>query len=262
MLGKAKALAVPVPLDPDAPVMPVLDFARAAGIEPDEWQAAVLASEARKHLLLCSRQAGKSTVASLLASYEAAFNPGSLTLMLAPSLRQSSELFRTTMGVLRTVESIVPAVASESALRVELVNGSRIVALPGSSENTRGYAGCSLLIVDEASRVPDELLVAVRPAQATKRGARIVALSTPAGRRGWFYLEYIGGTGWRRETIKAADCARISPEFLADELRSLGPSVYEQEYCCEFSANESNVFASEMVERALSPDVLPLWSLT
>ena len=260
LLGKAQALSVPALPDPDAPTMAPLDFARAAGVVPDEWQAAVLTSAARKHLLLCSRQAGKSTVASLLAAHEACFNAGSLTLMLAPSLRQSSELFRTTMGVLRTVEHSIPDVAGESALRVELTNGSRIVALPGSGDTVRGYASCSLLIVDEAARVPDELIAAVRPSQATRAGARIVALSTPAGRRGWYYLEYSSGVGWHRTRIAAAECPRIGAEFLADEQRSLGPHVYAQEYECEFFDPETSVFSSELIERALSADVTPLWS--
>jgi hypothetical protein len=56
----------------------------------------------------------------------------------------------------------VPEAVAESALRLELANGSRIVSLPGSGETVRGYSAPRLVIVDEASRVPDELMGANR----------------------------------------------------------------------------------------------------
>lgn len=48
-------------------------LARAAGLEPDEWQKRVLRSEAPRLLLNCSRQSGKSTIASVLAVHTALY---------------------------------------------------------------------------------------------------------------------------------------------------------------------------------------------
>lgn len=240
--------------------LPVMEFALSAGTELDDWQRASAESKSRKHLFLCTRQAGKSTCSAIMAAHEAAYTEGSLTLMLAPSLRQSGELFRTCLRLLKTVEAPVPKIISESALRCELENGSRIIALPGSEATTRGYAAATLVIVDEAARVPDELIAAVRPALATTNG-RFVCLSTPAGKRGFFYLEWTSGIGWERTKITAADCPRISREFLADEERTLGPHVFEQEYNCIFYDPDTAVFSSELIERALSDDVAPLWGL-
>ncbi|MDQ3175559.1 MAG: hypothetical protein M3Q91_17935, partial [Acidobacteriota bacterium] len=88
------------------------------------------------------------------------------------------------------------AVASESALELEFSNSSRIVALPGKESTIRGFSGVSLLIVDEASRVPDELYQAVRPMLAVS-GGDIVLLSTPFGKRGFFHHEWTeGGADW------------------------------------------------------------------
>jgi hypothetical protein len=115
-----------------------------------------------------------------------------------------------------------------------------------------------LVVIDEASRVPDALIAAVRPSLATTNG-RLIALSTPAGKRGWFYLEHVGGVGWERSRVVATDCPRISEEFLADELRTLGPRVYAQEYECEFFDPDTAVFSSELIDRALSADLMPLW---
>jgi hypothetical protein len=44
------------------------------------------------------------------------------------------------------------------------------------------------------------------------------------------------------------DCPRISPEFLAEERRMLGPAMYEQEHCCAFIEAEGQVFSAESIE--------------
>src|SRR6516164_5676820 len=140
-------------------------------------------------LVLCARQSGKSTCAAALGLYEALYASPALVLLLSPSLRQSQELFRATMQLYTRGGAQVPTVA-ESALRLELTNGSRTVALPGESDATiRGYANVRLLVIDEAARVPDDLYRATRPMLAVG-GGRLVALSTPYGKQGWFWDEY------------------------------------------------------------------------
>jgi hypothetical protein len=154
----------------------------------------------------------------------------------------------------------VPA-ASETALTLTLENGSRIVSLPGQEGTVRGYSGVRLLSIDEASRVPDELYHAVRPMLAVSQG-RLVALSTPWGRRGWWYDAWQSDEPWQRFEIPAERCQRISPSFLAEERRALGDLVYRSEYSCEFCDNELTVFRSADIEAALDPTVQPLWGAT
>src|SRR5207249_2922857 len=67
---------------------------------------------------------------------------------------------------------------------LELGNGSRFVALPGRDETIRSFSGVALLIIDEAARVADDFYRSMRLMLAVSRG-RLVALSTPFGRRGW-----------------------------------------------------------------------------
>src|SRR5439155_18459090 len=95
-----------------------------AGMTPDPWQAKLLRSKSHRMLLLCSRQSGKSLTAAALALREALLLPGSLVLLLSPTLRQSSELFRD--KVIRLYNAIDRPVKAtlESALRIELANGS------------------------------------------------------------------------------------------------------------------------------------------
>src|SRR5262249_58061446 len=97
------------------------------------------------------------------------------------------------MGLYAKVKG-APELREESVLRCELANGSRIVSLPGTERTVRGYSKADLIIIDEAARVEDSLLVATRPMMAVSEGGgRLIALSTPAGKRGWFYEAWING---------------------------------------------------------------------
>jgi len=196
---------------------PVL-FSRQAGIEPDDWQAAVLRSTTPRLLLNCSRQSGKSTMTGVLSVHTAIYQPGSL--ILSPTLRQSGELFKKCLAVYRALGRPVPP-ESETALTLTLENGSRIVSLPGKEGTIRGYSGVALLAIDEAAWVPNDLYLSVRPMLAVSQG-RLIAPSTPHGTRGWWYECWEkGGASWERVKVPATDCPRITAEFLAEEERSM-----------------------------------------
>jgi hypothetical protein len=232
-------------------------FARALGLEPDPWQERLLRSGSDRVLLNCCRQSGKSTMTGLIALHRALYHPGSLILFLAPALRQSQELFGKVLSFYRDLgRPVLPQ--AERKLSLELENDSRIVTLPGSEKTIRGFSGAALLILDEAARVADELYFAVRPMLAVSGGA-LIMLSTPYGKRGVFYEEWTGGHGWERYEVPATQCLRISEEFLEEERRVLPSWVYRQEYECSFEETEDQVFTTEMVEQAVTPEVTPLF---
>lgn len=233
-------------------------LSRAAGIIPDPWQERVLRSGSSQMLLNCSRQSGKSTVTAVLAVHSALYQPKALILLLSPGERQSGELFRKCLDVYNGLGRPVPTVA-ESALRLELANGSRIVALPGKEETVRSFSGVTLLAVDEASRVLDQLYYAIRPMLAVS-GGRLVALSTPFGKRGWWHQEWTEGADWERIEIPATDCPRIPPAFLARERATLPPWWYSQEYECRFGETTDQLFSYDLVQAAISGEVLPLFA--
>jgi hypothetical protein len=232
-------------------------FARELVLEPDPWQERLLRSSSDRVLLNCCRQSGKSTMTGLIALHRALYVPGTLLLCLAPTLRQSQELFGKVLGFYRDLGRPV-APQAERKLSLELENDSRIVTLPGTEKTIRGFSGAALLIVDEAARVDDELYFAVRPMLAVSGGA-LMMLTTPHGKRGVFFEEWTGGAGWERYEVKAEECPRITPEFLDEEREALPSWVYRQEYECSFEETEDQVFTHEMVERAVTPEVTPLF---
>ena len=233
---------------------PIL-LARDCGIDPDTIQSNLLTTTARRVLLNCSRQWGKSTIAALVALHEALYAAPAMIIVISPSQPQSTELFKKIHDAWTKLPG-APEARQESLTRMELANRSRIVSLPGSERTTRGYSGATTVIMDEAARVPDELLAAVRPMLATTSG-RFFALSTPAGKRGWFYEQWSRGEGWERIEVKGAECPRISPAFLEEEKSALGPMQYAQEYECQFLDPETSVFATDLIQQALTDDFEP-----
>jgi hypothetical protein len=194
---------------------------------------------------------------AVIALHRALYHRGSLILCLAPALRQSQELFGKVLGFYRELDRPVPA-QTERRLSLELENGSRIVTLPGTDKTIRGFSGAALLIVDEASRVADELYFAVRPMLAVSGGA-LMMLSTPCGKRGVFFEEWTGRGGWERYEVPAARCPRISEGFLEEERASLPPFIFRQEYECSFEETEDQVFTTDLIDRAVTEEVKPLF---
>jgi hypothetical protein len=228
------------------------------GLEPDPWQRTVLRSDAPRLLQLCCRQAGKSTTTAVLALHTALFRPGSLVLLLSPSLRQSSELFRKLAGFYTDLGRPVPP-AQQTSLALTLANRSRIISLPGRAETVRGFSGVTLLVIDEAAMVPDELFIAVNPMLAISRG-RLVCLSTPLGKRGWFHDAWQNaGTLWERVKITAWDCPRISRDFLDEQAQLLGERWFRQEYECSFEETLGQIFSTESIKAAFETNERPLF---
>ena len=233
-------------------------LANDVGLTLDQWQADLICSTADRQLLLCARQTGKSTICSLIALRDSVYRrPGGLVVIVSPSQRQSAEMLRTVMGMHSKLKGTL-GLRQESVLKVELANGSRIVALPSESKTVRGLSSVDLLIVDEAARIEDDLLQAVRPMLAVSNG-RMIMLSTPFGKRGAFFEAWTGSDDWHRVRVAADQCPRISKQFLAEELRELGAMRFSEEYGLEFLDPDEAVFPSAIIDAAFTPEVVPLW---
>jgi hypothetical protein len=137
--------------------------------------------------------------------------------------------------------------------------GGRVVSLPGTEQTIRGFSGASLIVLDEAARVADQLYFAVRPMLATSNG-RLVGMSTPFGKRGWYWREWgEGQASWRKVQIPASQVPRISPAFLEEERQSMGDFYFRQEYLCEFVASSDSYFNYDDIQAALVDNLEPLF---
>lgn len=232
-------------------------FSIAIGITPDEWQAEVLRYEGERLLLNCCRQSGKSTTTATKALHTALYNAKSMILCAAPSLRQSQELFKKIRANINAMKD-PPKLIEDNALSVTLANYSRIIALPGDPATVRGYSSVTLLLLDEAAQIADEFYNAVLPMLMVNKGT-LIAMSTPFGKRGFFYEEWAnGGSDWQRIAVDATQCPRFTAEQLDQQRRSMGDLAYQQEFCCNFVDTSTQTFSSDAIMRAFSDDVQPL----
>jgi len=233
-------------------------MAQQVGFDLDDWQERFSRSQSDRILLNCSRQSGKSTTTAVVACHTAFYEDDSLILLISRSARQSSELFRKCLDIYRRLGRPVPAEA-ENKLSLELENGSRIISLPGKEETIRSFSGVKLLIIDEASKVPDELYKSVRPMLAVSHG-RLILLSSPYGTRGFYWEAWKNRHRWEYYEVPAPDCPRITPEFLAEEKEEMGEYWFEQEYMCRFLDSETAAFRSKDIEQIIKQG-LETWDL-
>jgi hypothetical protein len=227
------------------------------GFEPDDRQAEVLRTEAKRAILNCTRQWGKSTVGAAKAVHRAYWRPGSTVLVASPTKRQSAELVGKARTMLRRL-GIQPRGDGGGGASLVLPNGSRIVGLPGVEGNVRGYSAVSLLLIDEAARVQQPMYLALRPMLAVG-GGDLWLMSTPCGKQGFFHEVWEhGGDEWFRMSVPATECPRIAKEYLEEERRAMGSPVFEQEYMCAFVENGAALFGRHVVEAAMDDEVEPL----
>jgi phage terminase large subunit-like protein len=190
-----------------------------AGLVLDEWQRTLMRKTApgasqplRRVILNCSRQTGKSTIAAGIALYRAIAEPGALIVIASPSQAQSDEMIRT-IKLLHSKLSGIPDLVGDSVRKIEFANKSRVRALCGDEKTVRGIAGVSLIILDEASRIQDNLIAAVLPFLATRDDGTFLVLSTPCGRSGFF-----SKLGTRAKAGTRLRCAPISVRALVSSI--------------------------------------------
>jgi len=141
----------------------------------------------------------------------------------------------------------------DSKSQCTLQNGSRIISLPGSEGTVRGYSAVTLLILDEAARIEDTIIGATKPFLAASKDGTLIALSTPFGRRGWFWEQWIGQGDYLRIELDAYKCPRISSKFLEQESKTLTLAQFRQEYLCSFEDEEGQMFPAELIDSIFKP---------
>ena len=161
--------------------------------KPTPYQEAFLKDNSKRILLCWSRQSGKSHSIAAKAIWFALTHPKTLTLIVAPSLRQSmilSDKIHDHLANL-TAEQRHAWIERQQRTVIKFRNGSRIVALPCSENLIRGYSA-NVVIADEANffqHDEDIFYSILMPMLATTDGTLIVS-STPWNKDSVFYRFY------------------------------------------------------------------------
>lgn len=228
------------------------------GFELEPAQRELLETGGNRVILNCSRQWGKSSVAAAKALHTAWFRDESLVVVVSPSERQSWEFV---LKAAKFLPGLGAPVRGDGNHRASLVlpNGSRIIGLPGTEGTIRGYSAASLVVVDEAALVKDEQYRAAMPMLAVTDGDLWV-MSTPRGKKGFFWEIWAnGGEDWKRVSVTAERCPRISEEFLRKQRVEMGADWVRQEYMCEFVDLSDSLFDRDVLMEAVKETVKKLW---
>ncbi|HEC66138.1 MAG TPA: hypothetical protein ENI23_12665 [bacterium] len=245
--------------------------------ELDPWQKRVFEHKGNV-ALRCGRQTGKSTIVARKARKLAYEFPGSTTLIIAPSSRQSSLLYEKVRFMLeadnidvikkelgditfgtklkqseayRKAGIFLDKVPTKS--RIRLKNGSQILVEPTgeSGAKIRGFS-VDFLVADESQLIPDAVWVSVIPMLATSKKMHgtgwILVLGTPAGKQGYFY-NCFNDKSYKHFHVSAENCKRTSKSFLSKERRRLTTIQYRQEYLAEFVASTRQYFSGELIDK-------------
>ena len=243
------------------------------GLEPFDWQIDALSpvDTADRLLLLAARQSGKSTIVAGSTQHTAKYTPEALNLIICPAKDQSGEVMeKITVGISRDQE-LMDDLLRDGVFMKEFRNMSRIIALPGTERSVRGYSAPRTIILDEAARVLDPTYMAVRP-MMTGTKTNMIAMTTPFGKRGWFYRAWTTSKNWRKIMVRipwdpidgslvdsmpedeykaywaelginAYYSPRHSKKQLQEDLDEMGDVWFRQEYCCEFLEEGGSLFS-------------------
>lgn len=200
---------------------------------------------------------GKSTTIAVKAVHRACCRAGSLTLIVAPSLRQSAETVRKAETFARKL-GFRPRGDGDNQVSILFPNGSRIIGLPESEHTIVGFSAVSLLVIDEAARVPDTTYHALRPMLIQSSGD-LWLLSTPLGKRGFFYETWKAqDPDWTRVHVPITANPRIPPDRVEEERRNLPQSRFNQDYLCEFLQRDDAVFREDDIQAIFRSDIEPM----
>ena len=136
---------------------PALWVREVLGVNPTAWQETFLRAPRGASLLaLTARQVGKTTTAAWAIAHAMFFMPGSLSVIACPAQRQSAEAVRRVREILLKVGA---KLVSDNVYALELDNGARVLALPGSDDSIRGLTVDGWIVADEAARLSEDIII-------------------------------------------------------------------------------------------------------
>ncbi len=230
---------------------PVERFRMTIG-QPDEYQIELLRTNPRLNeddafvTCLASRQVGKSTSIAALAWDD--LTRGKDVALFAPSQRQSIELLRRVREFLER-DPFAPK-TNPLKTEIERLDGpGRIVSLPATDKSRGGTF--DTLILDECAFMDDDSITAILPMR--KADGRVLAISTPAGREGFFHQQWTQGHGSKVHAL-SVNIPRLAKKVEFDR-RFMSDLRFRQEHLCEFLGAGIPVIGHDVLERAMSNEI-------
>jgi hypothetical protein len=228
---------------------PALWVGEVLGIVPAAWQEIFLRAQRGASILaLTARQVGKTTTAAWAIAHAMVFTPGSLSVVACPAQRQSAEAVRRVRDILLKVGA---KLVSDNVYALELDNGSRVLALPGSDDSIRGLTVDAWIVADEAARLSEDIIAALRPMRARRPQARLAMLSTAWSRTDPFWTAWTSDdpTWIRLKATVDMDPTLFPAAYLEGERGALGEHAFKREYLGIPVSSAASPFSWELYAR-------------
>lgn len=269
------------------------EYVRQLGFHPFPWQDAILASEGKRIIINAARQSGKSTIISTDPCWTAKYSYKSLSIVLAPTKEQSQDDMEKVQEFMIS-DSTYPQYDPPATIHVKVTGTKSKIKVVPAKQSARGKSKPKVVILDEAAQIDELVYTEVVKPMFTNNPGRLILLSTPYGKRGFFYdifcnprprdpwerfeirspwepvqtphgldlVPYMDGDekAYQAERAKHGIKAWFSPnhqdyEEQFQNLYDMGIRKYRQEYCCEFVETEASVFSYAEVERMFGQKV-------
>jgi len=225
-------------------------WAKSLGFQAKPWQTDFLRAPLGASIaVLASRQCGKTTTAAWAVAHHAFFNSASLSVIAAPTQPQSAEALRKVKADLIQAGCKLKV---DNVHRIELDNGARVLALPGDDDNIRGLTVDGWIVVDEAARVTDDLIAALRPMRAQRPNARLAMISTANTLSDPFWPIWSAENDDWVKIQATAEKETYAPGYLERERQNLGEAAFNREYLGIPSGGAASPFTWELYEAAIS----------
>ena len=229
------------------------------GLNAFPYQEKLLRDQSKRTVCCWGRQCGKTSTIAVRAIHYAFCNPDVSVLIASPSLRQSMIMFDRILSFIYGNKILPGGVVRKTRTIIQLLNGSKIVALPCSEHLLRGFTA-NLVICDEAAFMPEEVITRVLFPMISTTDGSLIFLSTPWGRDHFFYRAYMDSS-YSVHHVKSTECPLVKPEFLEEQRRSMSEEAFRVEYLAEFVEAASCFFSQDLIRGCVDPDLEFMQSL-
>ena len=207
---------------------------------------------------LCSRQIGKSFVASFCTLYDCVVNNATWTLV-STGQRAANDLFKKCVLLTKYFEGMLKGTPlhfsyESTASEIRFSNGAYITSVPNNPDGLRGKS--SSLLFDEMAFIEnaEECWKACIPFLTSPFGAqkKLQIFSTPAGCTGQFH-ELWTKSDFIKTKVTLVDAVNEGLNVNIDEIRKtvMDDDIFRQEYMCEFLDVNSALFPYDVLRNAI-----------
>ena len=220
-------------------------------VKPFPYQAKLLQDDSKRIVACMGRQSGKTTTIALKAIKFALSTPKATILITSPSLRQSMIMFNRIQSLI-TNSPLRLRVSRATRTTIAFDNRSEIIALPASENQLRGYTA-QMIICDEASFMPDELITNIVFPMISVTQGYAVFLSTPWGRNHFFYKAFMN-PAYSVHRVRSQENPNITPEFLEEMRLNMTELAFKMEYEAEFVEDANSFFPQDLIRQCVVND--------